>query len=126
MKQLNSAYDFYRLEETQRKDMIGLCFKEKNRDHIYFPIQLTDDCFNYGICQGLIVVTPILKSAEGKWFRVAAFSPDDLDLDLDFNSNETHIRWDVIEFIRKTNKKNMSYTQFLTSIQTHFGMGILR
>ncbi len=43
---LNSAYDFYELDEEKRKDFVGKCFKEPKRDSLYFPLQLAFGEFN--------------------------------------------------------------------------------
>lgn len=122
MKILKSAYSFYNLPETERVKMVGTVFTtECNKNVLYFPIQLEVGEFNYGVQQGLIIITPILKSNTGKWWRVAAKSPDDLDRDLDFS--DTSIRQDVIEYLRKMNKINRTYLGILKDIQNYFCSG---
>lgn len=143
----NSAYDFYKLEETERIALIGRTIKERMwrlkhgkvvytdaiRPGLYFPIGLHPSEFNYGIQQGLLYVTDVLKmpAVQGdtqrkKWFRVAAFSPDDLDIDLDFDDTETHLRQEIIQFIRgPMHKRNRRYREIMEQIKKHFSAGTI-
>lgn len=126
MKYFPHAYKFYDLSEDERKELIGTYFKESRYDNgtLYFPVQLHEDDFNYGIQQGLISVSPIWKLKDGtKWFRVAAFSPDDLDKDLDFKDDECKIHQEVIEYIKQMPKKFVTYDSILLDIQWYFNAG---
>jgi len=142
MKTLKSHFDFYRLPEQERVAMIGECFREegppprkKSRRErrrppqptpdstLYFPVGLAEGEFNYGMPQGLVFVTPIHNFQGKKWFRVGAASPDDLDIDLDFGEGETSIRQDVIDFIRKACKRDVTYRGFMTMVQKAFNAG---
>lgn len=127
MKYFQHVYKFYDLGENERKELIGTYFKESRYDNgtLFFPVGLHEDDFNYGIQQGLILVSPIWKFNGKKWFRVAAFSPDDLDKALDFESEECSIRQDVIDYIIKMPKKFVTYDSILLDIQEHFKAGKL-
>lgn len=130
---IDNIYDFYGFEESKRKSLIGITIKEitkfKNREivRLYFPIQLTQECFNYGIQEGLIYLSETSKSKtdNSKWFGVSAFSPDDLDLSLIFQNKECQIRQEVIDFIKKIQKNETTYKKFLLKIQEHFKCGII-
>lgn len=132
-----TPYTFYRLTETRRKAMIGTWFRCRERGNtVYFPVGLSN-CFNYGVDQGLIFVTAIqpqigVKAADGtwaknrNWFRVGVCSPDDLDLDLDFEHHECHLRQDVISFLEKTKKTGVSYCEVLEAVRAHVKGGTIR
>lgn len=134
----NSSDDFYALPEEERKSLIGSVFKERMRKikyekvtylnktsgTLFFPVGLAEDEFNYGVKQGLIFVTACNKS-NNKWFRAGVISPDDLDIDLDFGAEHIHLRQDVIDYIKKANKLNIKYKEFLGKIRDYFGAGIL-
>jgi hypothetical protein len=123
MTTFKSEYDFYDLSEDARKALIGKSYKCTGRNDFYFPIELIDEGENYGIKQGVIFVTPIMKFGKErkKWFRVGAFSPDDLDMDLDFGAEDTHKRQEIITYLKKMNKINVTYESVLKEIQQHFG-----
>lgn len=120
MKMFKRDYDFYQLPEDERKALIGSCFKVEGFEHLYYPIGLFED-FNYGIDQGVIFVSPIMKYNSEKWFRVGVFSPDDLDMDLDFNASETHKRQEIISHLNKIKKIDVTYRGVLEEIQKLFG-----
>lgn len=139
----NSPYEFYALPEPERIKLIGRVFKERVfvvkgkgkklvytdqvRDTLYFPIGLAPDAFNYGIQQGVIFVNPVQNHREaGKWFRVGAFSPDDLDVDLNFGAEHIHLRQDIIAFIRgPMHKQNRHYKEVMEQIRDHFKAGTI-
>ncbi len=138
----DSPYEFYKLPEEERVKLIGRIYKERQwvlkgkkkqvtytdkvRDNLYIPIGLHPDEFNYGIQQGVLRVSPILKDNNGKWWRISAFSPDDLDCDLDFSQEYTGLRQDVIDFVRgPMHKFNRRYKEVLKQIQKHFKAGEL-
>jgi hypothetical protein len=121
MRTIVSPYEFYEMPETERISLVGDCLKEERFDTLYFPVCLSSEQFNYGISQGLLFVTPIRKVNDKKYFKVGVFSPDDLDLDLCFKHPLTEIRQDVLEYIRKMNKKNVTYGGMLENIQNIFG-----
>lgn len=126
MLELDSQYKFYDMNESDRKNLIGTCFQtvRKHNNGLFFPIQLANGEFNYGIRQGLIYVSPILKTTKGsKWFRVAASSPDDLDIDLDFGPEYTSLRQEIIQYLFRMNKINVTYRGVLGEIQKHFQAG---
>lgn len=98
-----SIYKFYDLPEEKRVELIGQTVKgysKHSNPTIYYVVGLRPDCFNYGIQQGLISLhmpTRLYCSEKTKvylqkhrvnldWFKIGAFSPDDLDLDLEFNN----------------------------------------
>lgn len=109
-----SPYAFYELPQRERRKLVGKRFRENGG--IYFPLDLAYGEFNYGIRQGLIIVTEVRENR----FKVGVVSPDDLDLDLEFEHPYTNIRWDVITFIEKMNKVNVTYRHVLLTINDHF------
>lgn len=128
--------DFYGMPEKKRIEMIGSCFYVTGRgdNGVYFPIGLSG-CFNYGVDQGLLSVPEIRavpgatdsagKPAKRNWFKVGAFSPDDLDLDLAFEHDQCWMRQDVIAYIAKMNKRGVTYLSCLEEIRDHFKAGRL-
>jgi hypothetical protein len=149
MRSFESPYDFYKLPQRERKHLIDQCFtvkpnkiliaRQKNgakmpEPELFFPIGLTLDgsYSNYNRRQGLLYVMPVrpMSPATAKaykmetvthWFRVAAFSPDDLDMDLDWNNPRPNLREDVIQFIKTMPKREVTYESVLKSIQDNFG-----
>ena len=104
-----SIYKFYDLPEEKRIELIGQTVKEytkHNSPTVYYVVGLRADCFNYGIQQGLVSLhmprslycseqtKAYLRKhhADLEWFKIGAFSPDDLDLDLEFNNIITKYR----------------------------------
>jgi hypothetical protein len=124
---IQSAYDFYRMNENDRIKAIDKVFVEdKNKDCFFFPILLDKEAFNYGYQQGLLYLSPMLKNKQGKqWFRVAAFSPDDLDLDLDFENSKPNLRKKVFDFLMQHKFKDVTYREVLEYIQAEFKSGII-
>ncbi len=118
-----SCYDFYKLPEEERLLLVGSVFKQINRKNLFFPVQLAECEFNYGVQQGLIFITEIHSLQSGKWWRIGAMSPDDLDMNLDFK--ETSIRQDVIEYVKSMRKHNVTYRGVLEEIQKHFKAGLI-
>ena len=131
---LDSHYDFYKLTEEERFKLVGRVFKErwfkrgaKGKikdegvcDTLYFPVQLTEDegNRNYRIRQGLLGVSPIwTHGGQGKWFKVYVASPDDWDLCLEFKSEHTPLRQEVITYMKGVAKQNVTYMSILLSIQ---------
>ena len=108
MTEFDNCFDFYRLSETERKKLVGKCFKEKDRDAIYFPVNLADQQFNYGVKEGVIRVNGIIRRGN-KWFSVGAFSPDDLDIGIEFFGGECAHRQDVIDKIKTIGKNKVTY-----------------
>jgi hypothetical protein len=133
MIQFNSPYDFYNLPEVKRIDLIGDIFRLAKRSGVYIPIHLVDADSNYGIAQGVLYVSEIYKIPlkhqapnEGKmWFKVGAFSPDDLDMDLEFFDKPEWFRKNVITFLLGRAKIPTSYRQRLKEVQQEFETGEL-
>ncbi len=145
MKIFKRSYDFYDLPEEERKAMVGESFMVNGpygssspyehrgfviQPDIYFPIQLSEhgQHLNYGTRQGVLNVIGIRpfyeKSSQypNTWFRVACFSPDDLDLDLNFENSPTEeLRNKVIDLIREMPKDEVEYRECLEFIQSYFG-----
>ena len=131
-KTLQTPYIFYGMSEVERRAMVGTYFFASDSGKmLYFPVELSG-CFNYGVAQGLIFITEIYRhysvaadknGARRNVFRVGAFSPDDLDLDLDFEHRECWLRQDVISYIKKMPKKGVTYMGVLESIRDHFKAG---
>ena len=124
----NPYKEFYYLDEEQRIALIGSVLTRKNGDYtvLYFPIGLDDENSNYGVAQGLLSVHPIYIDREhGAWFKVGAFSPDDLDIDLEFHGAECDLHDQVVEFIKQFHKYDVSYRGVLKAIQRRFKAGTL-
>ena len=137
---LRNCYTFYDLAEEERKAMVGKPFVElcqplrKNgcpfgqNGMIYFPVDLEGDekYRNYNMPQGLIFVTYLWGPMGGKnqnpnWFRVGVTSPDDLDIDLDFNPSTMEeaqrLRQIAIDFLSDPdNCRNVTYNGLLDFI----------
>ncbi len=60
-----------------------------------------------------------------KWFKVGVCSPDDLDLDLEFDHANSWLRQDVISYLMETNKIGVTYRGVLSMIQDFFKAGTL-
>lgn len=133
MTVFNSPYDFYNLPEIKRVELIGYPFTLAKRKGVYIPIDLVDKDSNYGIAQGVLYVPEIYKIPlkhqapnEGKmWFKVGAFSPDDLDIDLEFFNKTEGFRKTVIAFLLRRARVPTSYKQRLTEVQQEFETGEL-
>ncbi len=121
----DNVYDFYKMPEDERKALIGRVFKEHNT--LYFPVQLAEGEFNYGIQQGLIHVSPIWKhyKTHEKHFKIGVTSPDDLDIDLNFGPEHVHLRQEIILFLKGMAKKSVTYKGILLKIRDHFKAGEL-
>ena len=111
------------MDESERIGLIGRIIK--HRDHLYFPVQLKSGEFNYGIQQGLIHISPIRKCDGEKTFVMGVVSPDDLDIDLHFSKEHTHLRQEIIAYMTKCNKHNVTYKGILREIQDQFNAGEL-
>lgn len=128
-----NPYDFYyKLTEEQRLFMIKNQQFFGAKRYLYFPIELSEDCFNYGFNQGLLILLKPLSACLSKkelakyqfdpnWIKLGAFSPDDLDLDLEWSGD-----YKLYLKIRKTVKNLMNcgqttYKDFLKAIQQEYG-----
>ena len=130
MKTLDSPYDFYKFTEEEQKALIGQCFTEAKRpDAAYYPVQLTEEggWENYGREQGLIYFSSMRMNKDKTWFRVAAFSPDDLDMDLDFEGKDEQFREQVRDYlelyIATCPLQGVRYIDLLRDIQANFKAG---
>ena len=104
-KTFPSPYDFYDLDYEAAWEWVGVPFRttgikgndgriyygDRNNDHFYFPIHLYNEWANYGKQVGLISVldSVYVPSYKSWWFKLGSFSPDDLDIDLEFRGTET-------------------------------------
>lgn len=120
MKILNHVDKFYDLTEEERIELVGTVFKAEGKDTLYFPLQLAEGEFNYGIRQGIIFLTSVSKY---KTWGIGVYSPDDLDMDLCFD--DVSIRQDVIEYVKSINKNNVTYRGILKKIQKRFNTGVI-
>lgn len=126
---LKNQYDFYRMPEEERKALVGKPFQTIDQPGgLYFPIQLTEEGSwnNYNRRQGLIYVSTVMTHWKLKtmWFRVAAASPDDLDMDLDFDETEINLREPVIDFLKEiTQIEEVTYKEVLDAVQAQFNAG---
>lgn len=128
MKMLSNKYDFYDLPEKSRIEMVGTCFRVEGRasGDLFFAVGLNDKQFNYGVKQGLILVSAVRKTNvdHKKWFRICAISPDDLDLDLDFNEAEIHHRQNIISYMQLMKLTDTTYKAILSEIQCVYQAGV--
>lgn len=98
----NTFYEFWDLSIEQQLAMIGKCFQENGRYHLYFPVKLSNKWENYGREVGLIRISDIYKlpKSEYYWFRYGIASPDDDDREVDLTGhNLTKYRNIVIEYM---------------------------
>lgn len=130
----DNIYHFYKLSDDEAKSLIGQAVYEK--DEMYFPIGLQNEWENYGKKTGLIYVSQIFEW-HGKpanqpelrnvklnlWFKLGAFSPDDLDIDLQFMNDEVDHRDKIIEFMYTMPWYDTSYHEVFTIIQNEFKAG---
>ncbi len=125
MIEFKNIYEFYKLTRKARRKLLGSILVEKdNPSVLYFVLDLENECFNYGSKEGLIRFSPIITYKEKKWFRISAFSPDDLDIDLDFNDQEIYLYDQILKYVKtEIKKKDVTYEDFLLDIQTKFGAG---
>ena len=127
--QITNPYkEFYELPEEQRIALIGSMLVENRTGYpvIYFPVGLDDETYNYNVAQGLISVHPVhIDRKDGAWFKVGAFSPDDLDIDLEFTGQEVELHDQVVQFMRTLHKHDVSYRGVLKTIQRHFEAGTM-
>lgn len=134
-----SIYKFYELPEEKRIKLVGQAVKEyskRNNPTIYYVVGLKPDCFNYGIQQGLVSLlmpTQLYCSEKTKaylrkhhhdlnWFKIGAFSPDDLDLDLEFNNVIT--KYEKVKKVMDTWAPtffNTSYKEILEFVNNTLG-----
>jgi hypothetical protein len=124
----NVYKEFYDLPEEQRIALIGSVLVEQNGPYtvMYFPIGLDDANSNYGKAQGLITVHSVYIDREnGAWFKAGAFSPDDLDIDLEFHGTECDLHDQVVQFMKEFHKHDTSYYGVLRAIQRRFNAGTL-
>jgi len=126
MKTFKNQFEFYRLPEDQRVALIGSFFKVEGKEDIYFVFQLENENTNYGVKQGAVCVSGIMYYDEKRnWFRVNAFSPDDLDMDFDFVGLQDlrYLRRKVLGFMLGAKKQDTSYKKILQDLQERFPMG---
>ena len=124
----NPYKEFYELPEEQRIALIGSVLVEQNGPYtvMYFPIGLDDANSNYGKAQGLVTVHSVYIDREnGAWFKVGAFSPDDLDIDLEFTGTECDLYPQVVQFMKEFHKHDVSYYGVLRAVQRRFNAGKL-
>lgn len=122
---LSRNYDFYALPAKTRKGLVGGYFRtgELGADARYFPVILTDEArwVNYGVRTGVIRVANIPGHGKYKPFvRASAFSPDDLDMDLDFMNPASDLFERVCRFVLAGPRVQVTYRQILDSIHANF------
>jgi len=126
MKKFRTPYEFYKLPEAERIAMVNSYFSTEDEPVArYFPISLTENGanWNYGRHQGLLYLSPIwLLKKQNPWFKVAAFSPDDLDLCLYWEGNNATpaFREKILSWIEEMPKDNIDYQEALEFIQSYF------
>lgn len=126
MKTFNNIYDYYKLSEEERFNLLETYCVEG--DYIYFPIWLSEIGARQNYRQafallGLLKPTPIrYEPKKGEvWFKVYAFSPDDLDLDLEFY-NEPDKYELMFEYLKNEMPRiGGTYMDFMLEIQKKFG-----
>ena len=128
-KVFTNIYDYYDLPEEERFNLLETyCLDVDRKYSTYFPIWLSE----YGACQnyneafallGLLKPSPIRygKQKGQIWFKVYAFSPDDLDLDLEFY-NEVDKYELMFEYLKNEMPRiGGTYMDFMLEIQKKFG-----
>ena len=133
----DTRHDFYDLPEKAAHGLIGQPFIETKYKHgdphrktIFFPVGLSNKWENYGYATGLIFVSPVWpanpKTSSPMWFRCGWASPDDGDIDLDFEGEkETRLRSKVLKFLWKMPWYDTSIREVLTMVRDHVGAGII-
>jgi hypothetical protein len=136
----DNIYKFYELPEEKRIELIGQSITEhsqyRKNTRVYYPVGLSNDCFNYGYQQGLIgVIKPVsmilgkkqlLKyRGDSSWIKIYAFSPDDLDLGLHFCNNRypDKLYHRILDYLDQwtTTFFDMSYRDILLYCQKDLG-----
>lgn len=125
---MSSAYDFYYdLNESDRLVLADIGCVLSYSDGDYFPIGLSEKGMwqNYGVPKGLIRVGHVFNKKPylpAGWLRVAAFSPDDLDMDLDFSPADDELRAKIVEYMtRLVPIDQVTYRDVLDMVQAEFG-----
>lgn len=125
-KVFTNIYDYYDLPEEERFNLLETyCVKD---NYIYFPIWLSEAgaCQNYNEAFALLGLLEPYTIGYGKqkgqiWFKVYAFSPDDLDLDLEFY-NEVDKYELIFEYLKNEMPRiGGTYKDFLLELQKKFG-----
>lgn len=135
MAKINNIYDFYyKWTEDDRQKSVGTSIIEGR--YTYYPVSLSNSCFNYGHKYGLIgVLQPprMYLNAKQKlsykgdltWIKIYAFSPDDLDLGLHYDNNKhpEKLYKLIITFLDHwaSSFVNMSYEDILQFCQKELG-----
>lgn len=90
-----NVYKFYDLEHY-RKNYVGCFLKEVGKhanSGLFYVIHLANCWENYGSSEGLLYISKVWPIDPRKpdrqkcWFKVGAFSPDDLDISLEFTGD---------------------------------------
>jgi len=123
----NTEYDFYKLSEENRENLVGDFFKIGNV--IYYVVKLSSRQFNYGSQQGLIGLNKpsclyaskatLRHIRNADWFNIYAKSYDDLDCTLDLNGVQLY--YDVKRYLDKTNFSYCTYKEIMVQLQDVFG-----
>lgn len=129
MLEFKHADNFYDLESPKAIKLVGKHFRETNLNFLCFPVRLSAKQFNYGRNPGLILVSPIIGVSGAKRFKVGAYSPDDLDCDLEYDNRDIKLdfRNNLIEYLRELQlkKKPWTYKGFLQAVLDKFPGGKL-
>lgn len=122
--------DFYDLPDDKAKALVGTSFQCDDRpSYTFWVVDLALDEFNYGHPQGLIFIfEPRKEEPDGPhWFRVGAFSPDDLDVDLDFEcltARKARSQYKkVVACLKSIPKSRVTYRGFMKEVQDQVGAG---
>ncbi len=126
MIKFDNIYDFYyKLTQEERENLLGEILTEKDR--LYFPVWLNNKWENYGHDIGLLILLKPFKLPNKKIkfasFKVGAFSPDDLDIDIWFE--ETTSYQEVLDYVKSMNKIGVDYKELIFSIKEKFPDGKL-
>lgn len=135
-----NIYMFYELPEEKRFELIGSRVvehqphfkKSKVRDRIFYPIYLSEGCFNYGSRCGLLgVIEPLCLyytkkyNGDATWTKIYVKSPDDLDLGLEFHNNKypEKLYNKILDFLDEWSPTfvNVSYREALEFCQKELG-----
>lgn len=124
-------YQFYDLPDEEQAKLVGWMIPVTERPPEFpqhmFILRLSDDCFNYGRRHGIVFVAfnPKLtvdpRAKIKSWVRVGVISPDDLDMDLDFDPADQAKYLEVLEVVKQAPKDNVDYAEFLDFVRSFCG-----
>ena len=116
-------FDFYKLSEADRRKLVGSFFLSEQTP--CYVLKLKSAQFNYGFAEGVLGVLPVFQCGYPlrDYFAVRVYSPDDLDLALEFQYEEVGCRDAVLTYLKSMPLQSMTYQEALERIREHVGCG---